>query len=118
MKMKALWMVMGSLLMCSPALMADELKSGPQVGANLPGLFHALTVLHAETPDVAGKKWDFVEQYGQDPVFLVFARTSSAALTKLLNSVDAKVARHKMDNKKVHALSVMLSDDDDLEKKL
>jgi hypothetical protein len=118
MRTQTLGVVMGSLLVCSPALTASEFNSGPQVGARLPGPFHVLTVSHPEKPDVAGKKWDYVEQYGQNPVVLIFARTGSAPLTKLLGSVDAEVARHKMDNKKVRALLVMLSDDDDLEAKL
>jgi hypothetical protein len=105
-------------LVCSPPLTADELKSGPQVGARLPGPFQALTVLHAEQPDATGKKSDFVEEYGQNPVVLVVARMDSDPLRKLLQSVNDEVARHKMDKKKVRALLVMLSDDDDLEMKL
>src|SRR5262245_889104 len=118
MRMKALWIVVGGLLVCSPLLPADELQSGPQVGATLPAPFPVLSVVHADKPDAAGKKWDYVEQYGQNPVVLVFARTGSDPLTKLLKTVDAEVARHNRDNKKLHALLVMLADDDDLEKKL
>jgi len=117
MKVFAVVLCVGSLV-CSPLLTAGELKSGPQVGAKLPGPFQALTVLNAEKPDAAGKKADYVEEYGQNPVVLVVARMDSDALRSLLERVNGEVARHKMDKKKVHALLVMLSDDDDLEQKL
>ncbi|HZL91412.1 MAG TPA: hypothetical protein VFB96_23795, partial [Pirellulaceae bacterium] len=73
MKVFAVVLCVGSLV-CSPLLTAGELKSGPQVGAKLPGPFQALTVLNAEKPDAAGKKADYVEEYGQNPVVLVVAR--------------------------------------------
>jgi hypothetical protein len=111
-------MLGGSVLILSPSLGADELKSGPEVGAKLPGPVHVLALVNAESPDAAEKKWDFVEQYGANPVVLIFAKTVSDPLTKLLKRVDGEVARHKMDNKKVRALLVMLSDDDGLEEKL
>jgi hypothetical protein len=40
------------------------IKSGPQAGKPIPGPFHPLAVTHAEDPGHAGKRWDFVEQYG------------------------------------------------------
>jgi hypothetical protein len=49
---------------------------------------------------------------------LVLARTDSEPLTKLLKRLDAEVGRHKTEKKKVHAMLVMLSKDNDLEKRL
>lgn len=43
-------------LLCSLAIAADAPKSGPQVGANLPGAFHPLNVTNCDTPNAAGKK--------------------------------------------------------------
>jgi hypothetical protein len=117
MKVLAVFLCAGSFV-CSAPLTAEELKSGPQVGARLPGPFQAITVVHAEKPDLPGKKSDYVEEYGQSPVVLIVARMDNDPLTMLLQRVDAEVARYKMDKKKVRALLVMLSDDDDLEVKL
>jgi hypothetical protein len=118
MRMKVLWAVTGSLLACALPLGAGELNSGPKAGARLPGSFNVLSVNDAERPDVAGRRWDYVEQYGADPAVLVFARTTSGPLTELLRRTDAEVARYKTGGKKVHVLLVMLSDDDGLEERL
>src|SRR5262245_42848702 len=101
MRMKVLWMVTGSLLACGLPLAAGEVNSGPKAGTGLPGPFNVLAVRDPEQPDVAGKRWGYVEQYGADPAVLVFARTSSAPLTELLKRIDADVARYKQDNRKV-----------------
>jgi len=120
MRMQVLCLVLSaSLLACGTSLTAAELKSGPKVGEKLPSSFQSLSVIDAGMPDVSsGRRWDHVEQYGSNPVVLVLARTDSDPVTKLVESVDAEVARYKMDNKKVQALLVILSDDDDLEKRL
>jgi quercetin dioxygenase-like cupin family protein len=108
---------MGGLLMCGRALAADELKSGPQVGENTLIPLFPVTVFHAEKPERAGTRSDFVEEYGASPVVIIFARTVSAPLNVLVKRLDAELARHKQDGAKVHAYLVMLSDEN-LEKKL
>jgi hypothetical protein len=92
-----------------------NLKSGPQVGDNLPGPFHSL-VAHSGEPDLVGKKIDFSERYGQSPVVLVFAREMTNPLTSLVKKLDAEVAERK--SAKLGAIVVILSDDDALETSL
>src|SRR5262249_29652139 len=93
----------------------DDLKSGPQAGDNLPGPFLSL-VVHSGEPDLAGKKNDFVEMYGQAPVVLVFARAMTKPLTRLVNKLDAEAGKHK--SAKLSIVVVMLSDEDALENNL
>jgi RNA polymerase sigma factor (sigma-70 family) len=100
------------------AKIIGELKSGPQVGAKIPISLLALSVVHAEWLDAAGKKWDYIEQYGAEPAVLVFARSINDPLVDLIKRLDAEVARHITDKKKLHVLLVMLSDDQELEKML
>ena len=97
---------------------AGEIKSGPQAGQSVPGPFHPYVVLHAKDPAHAGKRWDFVEEYGANAVTLVFARSVSDSLGKLAQTLDAEIAKHNK-TKKIQALVVVLSDEnDDVEKKL
>ena len=53
---------------------ADPLKSGPQVGQEVPGPFHPLNV----TGDKAGQKNCLYCQNGSNPVAMIFAREVSA----------------------------------------
>jgi hypothetical protein len=92
-----------------------DLKSGPQPGDDLPGPFLSL-VVHSGEPDLAGKRNDFSEQYGQNPVVLVFARKMTSHLTSLVKKLDAEVAERK--SAKLRAVLVILSDDDALETNL
>ena len=71
---------------------ADEaLKSGPQVGEQVPGPFHPLNVTGA----MAGKKNCLYCQNGTSPVAMIFAREVSPALTHLLKKVDAETSKNK-----------------------
>ena len=105
------------LVLAGHALPADKdsFKSGPQAGDNLPGPFHSL-VAFSEEPSLVGKKNDFFEMYGQDPVVLVFARELTKPLAKLVNKLDAEAAKQKSARLKV--IVVLLSDDDALENNL
>jgi hypothetical protein len=105
------------LLIGGSALTAgqDGLKSGPQVGAIPPGPFHSL-VAHSEEPGLAGKKTDFFEMYGGDPVVLIFARQMTKPLTRLVKQLDVEVARRTP--AKLRAVVVILADDNALEKNL
>jgi hypothetical protein len=106
-----------AVLLCGYAVPAekDDLKSGPQVGDNLPGPFHSL-VAHSEEPRLVGKKTDFFEMYGQAPVVLIFAREMTKPLTKLVSKLDAETAKPK--STKLKVIVVILSDDDALENNL
>src|SRR5262249_18230368 len=105
------------------------INSGPQAGSTLPALFHALAVLHADSPEHAGKRWDFVEQYGANPFVLMFARTTSEPLADLLARLDAAMAKQRDVNGKkdaaerartlpVQGVLVLLSDQDGVEEQL
>jgi hypothetical protein len=102
---------------CGQAARADkdDLKSGPQVGQTLPGPFYSV-VAHSAEASLAGKKNDFVEWYGQEPVVMVFAREISKPLTHLVKTLDAEVAKTKAP--KLRAVVVVLSDDEALQASL
>src|SRR5687768_11742285 len=69
----------------------DVLVSGPQVGDKLPGGLDPVP-LNLTT----GKRNDFVEQFGADPVVLVFARRLSDPLADLMKKLDADKTRFKV----------------------
>src|SRR5262249_34534057 len=105
------------------------IKSGPQAGSTIPALFHPLAVLHADSPEHAGKRWDFVEPYGAQPFILIFARTTSEPLADLLAKLDAAMAKQRdVKGKKdaaerartlpVQGVLVLLSDQDGVEEQL
>jgi hypothetical protein len=106
-----------SMLACSYAARAEsgDVKSGPQAGENLPGPFNAL-VVYSKVPGLVGKRTDFFEMYGPNPVVLVFARELAKPLTRLVNELDAAAARHK--SAKLRIAVILLSDDDALENTL
>lgn len=88
----------------------DQLMSGPQTGATIPGPFHPLIVHFPKDPAFVGKRMEFVEEgFGPRPVVLIFARGVSDSQTTLLKKLDATLAQ----NKEVRGLVVWLSSDDD-----
>src|SRR5437899_2105473 len=91
---------------------ADPLKSGPQVGQEVPGPFHPLNV----TGDKAGQKNCLYCQNGSNPVAMIFAREVSEPLTKLIKKVDAATAEHS--DCQMGSFVVFLSDAEDLSAKL
>ena len=97
------------------AAQKDDFKSGPQAGATLPGPFLSLVAYSGE-PGLVGKKNDFFEMYGQDPVVLVFARAMTKPLTRLVNELDAEAAKDK--SAKLRVVVVLLADDGALENNL
>src|SRR5262249_57992533 len=111
--------LIAAILSCGYGIAAGQepLKSGPQVGARLPGGFVALNVTNAELPGSAGKKSDYVEQHGQDPTVLVFAREVTAPLTNLIRELDVKAGRNKSARLRA-VVVVVLSDDEGLEQTL
>jgi hypothetical protein len=85
------------------------LRSGPQVAPRLPGTFHPIVVSHAEVPSRAGKRNDFVEQYGADPVVMIFARQMSAPFAGFVKKLDEEAGKRKSDRLK--GVVVMLTDE-------
>jgi hypothetical protein len=73
-------------------------------------------VTNAESSDYAGKRSDYTEQHGANPVVLVFAREVSKPLTELAKKLDAEVDRNRA--AKLRAVVVVLSDDDVVEQSL
>src|ERR1700730_3112840 len=94
------------------ALAAENIKSGPQVGDEVPGPFHPMNV----TGPNAGEKVCLYCKNGTNPVAMIFAREMSAPLIKLIKKIDTATAKHE--DAKMGSFVVFLSDSGNLEKKL
>jgi hypothetical protein len=92
--------------------LAEELKSGPQVGKKVPGPFHPLNI----NGSAAGKKNCLYCQNGDHPVAMVFARSVDPSVTKLIKKIDGCTAKHS--DCEMGSFVVFLSDKDGLEKEL
>ncbi|MBY0457489.1 MAG: hypothetical protein K2V38_09150 [Gemmataceae bacterium] len=80
-----------AVLVLGGVVAAADIKSGPQVGAKVPGAFHPYNV----TGDDAGKTACLFCKAGDSPVVMVFGRTADdAMLHKLLAAVDAETVKH------------------------
>lgn len=88
------------------------LKSGPQVGKEVPGPFHPLNV----TGESAGKKACLYCANGGNPVAVVFAREATPAVAKLLKQLDE--ATIKNGKAEMGSYAVFCSDKDGLDKAL
>lgn len=110
----ALGTLLGLTLAIGAASAADDtaLKSGPQVGKDVPGPFHPLNINGSE----AGKKHCLFCSNGGNPVAMIFAREPTPAVVALIKQIDAANAKNV--DKKMGSFVVFLSDDSDLEKKL
>jgi quercetin dioxygenase-like cupin family protein len=99
----------------------ETLKSGPQVGAQLPGPVYALVCVDPQ-PDLVGKKFELIfDRYGQRPGVVVFARDLDEQLANLTKRLDETLARNRAEKPSVkegHAEVVLLSDGEALETKL
>jgi hypothetical protein len=104
------------LMLLGVTIAADAPKSGPQVGENLPGPFHPLNITNAEKPEAAGQKNCLVCQHGINPVAMVFARQVDPNLATLLKKLDGEVGKNRA--AKLGGFLVLLTDDDQAEKKL
>jgi hypothetical protein len=115
-----LFVLITGTLVCSLGIAAgaDALVSGPQAGSKLPDVFQPLPVniTNAELPSCAGKRSDYTEQFGADPVILVFGRKITNPLINLMKKLDAEVGRNKQ--ARLKAVFVLLSEDDNLERTL
>ena len=78
-----------------PPAKPKQVKSGIETGGNIPGPVHAVVVIHAERPETAGKRSDFIEEYGANPVALVFARSLSDPLARLIKHLEKEITARK-----------------------
>src|SRR5436309_3184109 len=69
---------------------AETVKSGPQVGQQVPGPFHPLNI----NGEAAGQKQCLYCKNGNNPVAMIFARSTSEPLTKLVKKLDACCAKN------------------------
>lgn len=101
------------LAACLTGARADEpLRSGPQAGDDIPGPFQPLNV----TGEQAGKKHCLFCENGAGPVAIVFARTVTPAVTKLIKKIDAETAKNKKAG--MGSFVVFLNGDEKLAKEL
>lgn len=92
---------------------AGDVKSGPQTGDTVPGPFHPLNV----NGESAGKKACMYCKHGDNPVAVVFARSSDCAQTvKLLKKLDEITGKNE--KAEMGSYAVYLSDDDKMADKL
>jgi Cu/Ag efflux protein CusF len=108
----ALSALLGLVLLFGGVIAAEKIKSGPQVGEEVPGPFHPVNV---NGPN-AGEKFCLYCKNGNNPVAMIFAREISSPLVKLIKKIDAATAKHEDD--KMGSFVVFLSDATNLEKKL
>jgi hypothetical protein len=95
------------------AVVAAELKSGPQAGQKVPGPFHPLNI----NGESAGKKNCLFCEAGGDPVVMVFARTPDCPGTQaLIKSLEDAAAKNEKAD--LRAYVIFLGAEDKLEAKL
>ena len=104
-------MVLGVTLLVANA-QEGSVKSGPQVGKDVPGPFHPLNV----TGESAGKKACLYCSNGVNPVAVVFAREANPAVAKLLKQLDEATVKNA--GKDMGSYAVFCSDKDGLDKAL
>jgi hypothetical protein len=91
---------------------ADAVKSGPQVGQQVPGPFHPMNV----TGENAGEKCCLYCKNGSNPVAMIFAREASEPVVKLIKKLDEATAQHT--DARMGSFVVFLNDSEDLAPKL
>jgi hypothetical protein len=95
------------------AVVAADVKSGPQAGEKVPGPFHPLNI----NGEDAGKKACLYCKAGDSPVVAIFARNADdATLQKLVASVEEVTAKNA--KAELNSFVVFCSDSDKLEAKL
>ena len=95
------------------AVVAADIKSGPQAGEKVPGPFHPLNI----NGEDAGKKACLYCKAGDSPVVAIFARSADdATLAKLIAAVEESTAKNA--KAELNSFVVFCSDSDKLEGKL
>src|SRR3954452_7319721 len=93
------------LALTSTAVFAQEkLKSGPQIGDQVPGPFHPLNV----TGSAAGKKNCLYCSAGEAPVAVVFARKLTPQVKTLIKQLDQSTVKNA--GKEMVSFAVFCSD--------
>jgi hypothetical protein len=100
------------MLVAGTGVAQDALKSGPQVGQEVPGPFHPLNC----NGENAGKKFCLYCANGTSPVAMVFAREVTPAVTKLIKTLDAETVKHSRE--RMGSFVVFLSDKEGLDGQL
>src|SRR6516164_6378469 len=90
----------------------NSLKSGPQVGQDVPGPFHPLNINGSK----AGQKNCLYCSNGGNPVAVVFAREVTPEVTKLVKKLDECTAKNG--ECKMGSYVVFLCDKEGLDKEL
>ncbi len=104
--------LLAALLVVTGSFAEETVKSGPQVGQEVPGPFHPLNV----TGEQAGKKNCLYCANGGNPVAVVFAREVSPDLGALLKKLDQATAKNA--SAFMGSYAVFCSDKDGLEGQL
>lgn len=90
----------------------EPIKSGPQVGQELPGPFHPLNV----TGEAKGRKNCLYCANGGNPVAVVFAREATSQVAKLLKKLDDATVKHS--SASMGSYAVFCNDEEGLQAKL
>jgi hypothetical protein len=108
--MKKLLLAAGVLTLALGVGVADDaaLKSGPQVGSQVPGPFHPRNITGA----FKGEKHCLFCEHGNCPVAMVFAREVTPELTKLIKKIDAATVKNS--KARMGSFVVFLSDKEGL----
>jgi hypothetical protein len=111
-KLSTVSAALAAVALVASVAFAAGLKSGPQVGAEVPGPFHPLNVTG---PD-AGEKVCLYCKNGPNPVAMIFAREVNEPVVNLIKKIDAATAEHK--DAHMGSFVVFLSEDKGLEQKI
>lgn len=107
--------VLGCTLLLSLASLGiaqQGLKSGPQVGDDVPGPYHPLNV----TGPYAGQKKCLFCQHGANPVAVVFAREVTPQVADLIKKLDDATGKNK--DASMGSYAVFCSDNEKLQDQL
>jgi hypothetical protein len=99
---------LGVALTYSTVNAQDKLKSGPQVGDEVPGPFHPLNI----TGSAAGKKNCLYCSAGDSPVAVVFARSLTPQVKTLIKQLDQATVKNSA--KEMCSFAVFCSDNEKL----
>src|SRR5262245_19577668 len=79
------------VVLLGSAVIAADLKSGPQTGDKVPGAFHPYNV----TGESAWRNSCLYCKAGEGPTAMIFARSNDAQTAKLLKALDAVTVKNE-----------------------
>jgi hypothetical protein len=103
---------LSAVLIAGLGVAGESLKSGPQVGEQVPGPFHPLNCNGVK----AGQKNCLYCEHGTSPVAMIFAREVTPQVTKLIKQIDAATTKNRQ--VRMGSFVVFLSDKEGLEPQL